>query len=278
GNPAMVAQTVNWTAIGAGVTILVADIPKNCGREIRWRANLPLGASKAGLEVRLAIDPLAPAAIASTDLSDSALLARLAGNQTFTGNLTFAGTNTFNTTNTFNQAIILQNGATITGTLSHTGALRQAGIAAPTLDSATWFYTEAGVGTITRAGGGWFIRTNATNTNRLSVDAAGTVEAHTAFKINGGTSVLGHRSATATWNPGAVAAGAVSSVAVTVTGVSVGDEISFPGLTPALASSSNWRIWAAVTAADTITVFFENRSGGSITPASTTVRVGYWKH
>lgn len=79
---------------------------------------------------------------------------------------------------------------------------------------------------------------------------------------------------TATWNPGAVTNGSISSVAVTVTGARAGDTV-YVGWTPVLTTSANianWRIWWAVTANDEVTVAFENRSGGSLTPASTTVR------
>ena len=76
---------------------------------------------------------------------------------------------------------------------------------------------------------------------------------------------------TATWNPGAVTAGTISSVSITVPGAAVGDAVDI-GFTPALATLDSWRIWWAVTATDTVGVRFENRSGASITPSSTTVR------
>ncbi len=83
---------------------------------------------------------------------------------------------------------------------------------------------------------------------------------------------------TATWNPGAVGAGVVSSVAVTVADAAAGDAVGAIGLTPVLATPASWRIWGEVTAANTVTVYLENRSAGSITPSSSTVRATAWKH
>jgi hypothetical protein len=94
-----------------------------------------------------------------------------------------------------------------------------------------------------------------------------------AFGSGGSMTLLYPRpmTGTATWNPGAVTAGTISTVAVTVTGARAGDTVHV-GWTPALATLTSWRVWWAVTANDTVTVCFENRSGASITPSSTTVR------
>lgn len=69
----------------------------------------------------------------------------------------------------------------------------------------------------------------------------------------------------------AIAAGAFGTVTITVPGASVGDTVEV-GWSPALATLTSWNVRYAVTAADTVTVSFENRTGASITPALTTVR------
>lgn len=73
---------------------------------------------------------------------------------------------------------------------------------------------------------------------------------------------------TATWDPGAIANGAMESKDVTVTGAALGD--------PCFASFSidivDLVISAACTLADVVTVTLANNTGGSVNLASGTVR------
>jgi hypothetical protein len=81
--------------------------------------------------------------------------------------------------------------------------------------------------------------------------------------------------ATTTWNPASATTGTAQSTTVTVTGAAVGD--------PAVASlttmpTGTWLLSAQVTAANTVTVTLRNDSGGTVDPASGTLRVTVWKH
>lgn len=79
---------------------------------------------------------------------------------------------------------------------------------------------------------------------------------------------------TATWNPASIADGASASTDVTVTGAAVGDPCSV-GFTSIAAAG--WRITANVRAADTVSVFLTNNTGGAVDLASGTVTVFVWK-
>jgi hypothetical protein len=94
---------------------------------------------------------------------------------------------------------------------------------------------------------------------------------------DGSTPIAQYLSGTGTWNPGGVPNGAVSGVAVTVTGAAAGDCVLI-GFTPTLALTTGWIIWGQVSGANTVTVLFQNISGGLLTPASTTVRASVIKH
>jgi hypothetical protein len=75
--------------------------------------------------------------------------------------------------------------------------------------------------------------------------------------------------ASATWDAPSVAAGAQTSTTVTVTGASIGDfvEVSANGI------FSGMRLWGEVSAANTVTVYLSNNTGGAVDPSSRTISV-----
>lgn len=79
------AQTTGFTALGTALGQLVTAIPQGSGRQISYRLNVPPGASAAGIRWRLVESLVAPV-LSSTSLSDTANIAYLNGNNTFTGN------------------------------------------------------------------------------------------------------------------------------------------------------------------------------------------------
>ncbi len=57
GSAGMAAQATDYAKLGAGRSVLLLDIPKNCARRISYRVVVPLGAANAGLSWRLVIEP-----------------------------------------------------------------------------------------------------------------------------------------------------------------------------------------------------------------------------
>ncbi len=90
---------------------------------------------------------------------------------------------------------------------------------------------------------------------------------------SGGAGILKTLKGTATWDPGSLADGASASTTVTVTGATTG-MIAFAGLTTIGANAVI--ISAHVSAADTVTVVIENRSGGVLDIVSGTLTVFVW--
>ena len=92
--------------------------------------------------------------------------------------------------------------------------------------------------------------------------------------IGGGTPILKHLSTTATWNPGNLADNTQTSVATTLTGAALGDEVtcSFSLDLQLL------QLTGHVSAANTVTVVLRNGTGGAIDLASGTLRVSVWQH
>lgn len=95
-----------------------------------------------------------------------------------------------------------------------------------------------------------------------------------AIIIGGGTVIRKHLSATATWNPGNVTAGAQTSTTVALTGASLGDEVTCSfSLDLQLLQLTGY-----VSAADVVTVLLANHTGGGINLAEGTLRVSVWIH
>lgn len=92
--------------------------------------------------------------------------------------------------------------------------------------------------------------------------------------IGGGTPILKHLSATATWNPGNLVAGAQTSTTVALTGAALGDEAtcSFSLDLQVL------QLTAYVSAANVVTALLVNNTAGAIDLASGTLRVSVWQH
>ena len=90
-----------------------------------------------------------------------------------------------------------------------------------------------------------------------------------------GTRVKKHISGTATWDPGSIADGAMTSTTVTVTGAAVGDTtaVGFSQAVPAGAILSG-----SVTATNTVTVTLFNKTGAPLDLASGTLRADVWQH
>ncbi|MFT3676807.1 MAG: hypothetical protein QM781_13015 [Chitinophagaceae bacterium] len=81
---------------------------------------------------------------------------------------------------------------------------------------------------------------------------------------------------TATLNFGSTAAGSSADLTITVTGAADGDAVSLAVPNAAVLSNSSYTAW--VSAADTVTVRFNNYSSGSQDPASGTFRVSIMKY
>jgi hypothetical protein len=78
----------------------------------------------------------------------------------------------------------------------------------------------------------------------------------------------------ATWNPPSLVTNAQQSTTVTVTGAVVGDAVIAVGFNLAL---SGTRLWGEVTAANTVTVYQRNDTGGTVDIGSGTLRVAVAK-
>lgn len=90
-----------------------------------------------------------------------------------------------------------------------------------------------------------------------------------------GAPVAKHLSATATYDPPSVSAGSQTSTTITVTGAAVGDTASCGHTT---ITADLWMLSCYVSAADTVRVVLNNRSGGAIDAGSGTLRADVWKH
>lgn len=72
-----------------------------------------------------------------------------------------------------------------------------------------------------------------------------------------------------TWDAGAVPAGSQTSTTETVTGAALGDAVRVA----ANASFSGMRLWAEVTAADTVTIYLTNNTAAAIDPSIRTIKI-----
>ncbi len=128
---------------------------------------------------------------------------------------------------------------------------------------------------------GWGDGSGATDThlyrsapNILKTDD--TFDAGAALKIAGGTSIVGHLSATATWDPANLAAdGNATSTTITVTGCAVGDPAfaSHPGI-----GTNDALLTAHVESTNTIRLVLMNKTGGALDVATGTARASCWQY
>lgn len=88
------------------------------------------------------------------------------------------------------------------------------------------------------------------------------------------TNVTDQLAAEVTWDPASLANGASASQSVTVTGAAVGDPAvaGFTGI-----NAAGWRLTACVIAANTVSVFLTNNTGGTLNLASGTLKVVVFK-
>jgi hypothetical protein len=94
--------------------------------------------------------------------------------------------------------------------------------------------------------------------------------------LSGDSTVISrHISATDSWTPGEIAAGATAGKDVTVTGAALGDSVAI-GYTQDLADGLV--IAGHVKASDTVRVTITNTTGGALTPTAGDVRADVWQH
>ena len=114
--------------------------------------------------------------------------------------------------------------------------------------------------------------------NTTTITTGGAVDAGTSISIAGGTSIIGHLSATASLDFGATSANTCDDLTMTVTDAADGDTCAL-GVPNALASGANTSLTCFVSAADTVTVRRCNSAtGAAADPASATVRATVWQH
>jgi hypothetical protein len=92
--------------------------------------------------------------------------------------------------------------------------------------------------------------------------------------IGGGTKIVKHLSASATWNPANLANGAQQYTDVTVTGAMSGDEVTVSFTQPLQGIIQ----WGEVVSSNTVRVYHRNETGAGIDLASGTVRASVWRH
>ena len=107
---------------------------------------------------------------------------------------------------------------------------------------------------------------------------AGTLGIDTSISIAGGTSIIGHLSATASLDFGATSANTCDDLTITVTGAADSDTCAL-GVPNALASGANTSLNCFISASNTVTVRRCNSAtGAAADPAAATVRATVWKH
>lgn len=193
-----------------------------------------------------------------------------------------------NGTNTWSgvQTVALANAVPLA--VSRTGSANNASISCTTTGGSVFFGTADGtdwaVGlTNNLFGGTTFLKINATTgtfttdialASNKAVSFAGTGAATTRTNLGLGTAaVLNALTGTATYDPPSLADGAGASTTVTVTGAALGDV----ALASFSLSTQGITVTANVTAADTVTVRFQNESGGVIDLASGTLKAVVFK-
>lgn len=88
-------------------------------------------------------------------------------------------------------------------------------------------------------------------------------------QVGGGAVLKKMLSATATYDPPSTANGAAWSTTITVTGAAVGDNVM---VSHSSVTSGDWNLYGYVSAANTVTVYGRNNTGGTVDLASGTLR------
>jgi hypothetical protein len=104
-----------------------------------------------------------------------------------------------------------------------------------------------------------------------NVNTRGNLTATGSVTIGGGTAITNMLSATATLNFNSTNSGASSDLTITLSGVSVGDAVFLGVDNASVSGGTSFTAW--VSAANTVTVRFNNYSGAAVDPASGTFRV-----
>ena len=103
---------------------------------------------------------------------------------------------------------------------------------------------------------------------------ASDIYTNAALTIGGGTKVTKHLSATVTYDPASIANGAQQTTTVTVTGAALGDTV----VVSFTLNLQGIQLTGYVSAANTVTVIYQNNTGGAIDLASGTIRADVWQH
>lgn len=124
-------------------------------------------------------------------------------------------------------------------------------------------------------GMGWGSGADFAQDVRLERSVAGQLDLIGNLKINAGTPIVKHLSATTTWDPASVAAGTQHAIqTMTVTGAALGDTVvvSFNQ------DLQGMQLTGYVSAANTVSVILRNGTAGAINLASGTLRADVWGH
>jgi hypothetical protein len=114
----------------------------------------------------------------------------------------------------------------------------------------------------------------ARNINGVAFDGTANITITTAasgFSIGGGVTIQSVLSATVVWDIPNTTAGNVATTTVTVTGAAVGDVCIVDQ--PQFATIATAAVFARVTSANTVTLYYINNTAGAIDPASQTFRI-----
>lgn len=112
--------------------------------------------------------------------------------------------------------------------------------------------------------------TQTTYQGPLVIEDNSTTGDSASLKINSGAAVTAFLAATATLDFGSTLTATSTDLTVTVTGAAVND---FVQVAPPAAPNANTCFTGWVSAANTVTVRFNNYSGGTVDPASGSYRV-----
>jgi|GEM_PF-6093681 len=120
------------------------------------------------------------------------------------------------------------------------------------------------------------VRNNAASNSSSMSGANFALDYRGGIQLGGGTKILKHLSNQSTLNFPNTAAQTSSDLNITVTGAALGDTVTLGVPNGSVNANSLYTAW--VSAADTVTVRFNNYSNATIDPASGTFRVDVWQH
>lgn len=120
----------------------------------------------------------------------------------------------------------------------------------------------------------WRLRDVTAAQDRITVSSAGAVDLPVSLAIGSGTAITKHLSATTTWDPASVAAGAQATTTVAVAGAALGNTVvvSFS------LDLQGMQLTGYVSSAGNVTVVLRNGTAGAIDLGSGTLRADVWQH